>query len=83
MPVAYKRFTDVIALTIDHELVYGVQRGALDALYTSLGIKGPEGYNICRELAQESPQIADRRADLLKRLERLETASQQLLHVGM
>ena len=70
-------------MTIDRELVLGVQRGALDALYTALGIKGPEGYNICQELAQESPQIADRRADLQKRLERLETASQQLLHVGM
>ena len=83
IPVAYKRFADVIPMTIDHELVFGAQRGALDALYTALGIKGPEGYNICQELAQESPQIADRRADLQKRLERLETASQQLLHVGM
>jgi len=81
--VAYKRFTDLIPMTIDKELVMGMQKGALDALYTSLGIKSKDGYLICQELAQESPQIADRRAELVKKLERLEVANQQLLNMGM
>jgi len=70
-------------MTIDRELVTGMQKGALDALYTSLGIKGPNGYTICQELAQESPHIADRREELVKKLERLEVANQQLLSMGM
>ena len=53
----------------------------LKELYSKLGINGEDGIRICRELAQESPQVADKRADLLRKLERLETASAQLLHL--
>ena len=84
--VAYKRFADNIPLAIDMELVRGVERGMLKELYSKLGITGEDGTRICRELAQESPQIADKRADLVKKLERLETASAQLLqllHLGV
>ncbi|KAF8805211.1 hypothetical protein BYT27DRAFT_7258317 [Phlegmacium glaucopus] len=81
--VAYKRFVDNITLAIDVELVRGVERGVLEELYSKLGINGEDGARICRELAQESPQVADKRADLLKKLERLEIASEQLLHLGV
>ena len=53
----------------------------LKELYLKLGVNGEDGARICRELAQESPQVADKRADLLKKLERLEIASVQLLHM--
>lgn len=80
--MAYKRFADNVPLAIDRELVQGVERDLLQALYANLGVNGPEGTRICRELAQESPHISDRRADLQKKLERLEIASQELLHIG-
>jgi hypothetical protein len=44
---------------------------------------GPEGLRICRKLAQESPSVAGKREELLKRLERLETASRELVTVGL
>ena len=81
--VAYKRFADNIPLAIDMELVRGIERGMLKELYSKLGITGEDSTRICRELAQESPQVADKRADLLKKLERLEIASAQLLHLGV
>lgn len=80
--VAYKRFADNVALAIDAELVRGVENGMLQLLYTSLGINGPDGLRVCLELAQESPHIGDKRADLLKKLERLENASRELLSLG-
>ena len=80
--MAYKRFADNVPLAIDLELVQGAEQNILSTLYSSLGINGQDGARVCRELAQESPQIADRRADLLKKLERLETASDELLHIG-
>ena len=80
--VAYKRFADNVPLAIDLELVQGAEQNILSTLYSNLGINGQVGARICKELAQESPQIADRRADLLKRLERLQLASDELLHVG-
>ncbi|KAJ7831451.1 P-loop containing nucleoside triphosphate hydrolase protein [Mycena olivaceomarginata] len=81
--VAYKRIADNIPLAIDHELVRGAGRDLLPTLYRGLGINGPEGLRICRELAQESPSIAGKREELLKRLERLKTASRELVTVGL
>jgi hypothetical protein len=80
--VAYKRFTDNAPLAIDSELVRGAERGMLQLLYTTLGINGPDGLRICQDLAQESPHIAGKRSDLLKKLERLENASIELLSLG-
>lgn len=80
--MVYKRFADNVPLAIDLELVQGAETDILGTLYSNLGMNGQDGIRICKELAQESPQIADRRADLLKKLERLEIASDELLHVG-
>ena len=80
--VAYKRFSDNVPLAIDSELVRGAEKGMLQMLYTTLGINGPDGLRVCQELAQESPHIADKRSDLLKKLERLENASRELLSLG-
>ncbi|KAJ6578487.1 P-loop containing nucleoside triphosphate hydrolase protein [Mycena capillaripes] len=81
--VAYKRVADNVPLAIDHELVRGVGRDLLPTLYRGLGVNGPEGLRICRELAQESPSVAGKREELLKRAERLETASRELVLVGL
>ena len=80
--VAYKRFTDSVSLAIDLELVQGAEQNILSTLYSNLGINGQDRIRICKEFAQESPQIADQRARLMKRLERLQLASDELLHVG-
>ena len=41
--VAYECFAEAI----DHELVRGAERGALQMLHTSLGINDPDGLHIC------------------------------------
>ncbi|KAF9461844.1 P-loop containing nucleoside triphosphate hydrolase protein [Collybia nuda] len=81
--VAYKRFADNIPLAIDHELVRGIGRTILHTLYIGLGINGPEGHRICQELAQESPNISGKREELIKKLERMSVANEQLLQIGM
>jgi hypothetical protein len=81
--VAYKRFTDNVPLAIDHELVRGITRNVLSALNSGLGIHGPDGLRICQELAQEKPDIANRREELRKRLERLTEANHELMKFGL
>lgn len=80
--MAYKRFADAIPLTIDHELVFGVERDIMKIINAGLHIDGPGGYQMCEDLAQESPQVADKRADLERKLERLQSANRELLSVG-
>ncbi|KAF8181829.1 P-loop containing nucleoside triphosphate hydrolase protein [Pholiota molesta] len=81
--VAYKRFADLIPLAIDRELVRGAAKDVLQILYHNLGINGDDGARICKELSEESPQVAGRREDLRKKLERLEIASGELLALGI
>ncbi|KAF9047677.1 P-loop containing nucleoside triphosphate hydrolase protein [Panaeolus papilionaceus] len=81
--VAYKRFTDNVPLAVDFELLRGTHRDVLRNLHSGLGINGPQGSRICQELVQESTRVADKRADLRKKLERLEAANDELLRLGM
>ncbi|KAF9479395.1 hypothetical protein BDN70DRAFT_878878 [Pholiota conissans] len=82
--VAYKRFADLVPLALDRELVRGAGDAdhVLSILYKHLGVNGEEGARICKELSEESPQVAGRRVDLEKKLERLEIASGELLAIG-
>ncbi|KAJ8454305.1 hypothetical protein ONZ51_g13104 [Trametes cubensis] len=48
------------------------------ALRAGLGIGSPDVHARCKEYIQEPRQIADRREELMKRRERLETARRQL-----
>ncbi|KAG6827859.1 hypothetical protein H0H92_010192 [Tricholoma furcatifolium] len=80
--VAYKRFADNIPLAIDYELIWGAERDLLGALNTGLGIYGENGDRICREFAQEKASIAGRRDELTKKLNRMQAAAAQLLHIG-
>ncbi|KAJ3565327.1 hypothetical protein NP233_g7701 [Leucocoprinus birnbaumii] len=80
--VAYKRFADNVPMAIDRELVWGVERNVLPLLWNGLGLNSLDAHRICKEFAQESSAIANRREELTKKLQRLEEASQQLLQVG-
>jgi len=81
--VAYKRFADNIPLAIDLELVRGLESGVHSALCTHVGVSGPNATSICQKLAGEFPAVARDRADLLKKLERLGSASKELLYFGV
>ncbi|KAJ3563691.1 hypothetical protein NP233_g8780 [Leucocoprinus birnbaumii] len=80
--VAYKRFADNVPMAIDRELVCGIERDVLPLLWNGLGLNSLEAHRICKEFAQESSMIANRREELTKKLQRLEEATQQLLQVG-
>jgi hypothetical protein len=62
--------------------VHGLQRDVEAALIAGLGITGPDARRICMELVQEHPSVSQRREELTKRVERLRTASQELVEVG-
>ena len=81
--VAYKRFADNIPLAIDLELVRGLECGVHSTLCTLIGVSGPNATNICQKFAGEFPAVARDRADLLKKMERLESASKELLYFGV
>ncbi|KAL1744329.1 hypothetical protein HDZ31DRAFT_64162 [Schizophyllum fasciatum] len=80
--IAYKRFADNIPLAIDQELVRGIERRLPYVLLTGLHVHGPNGERICKELAEESPQIAMKREELRQRIERMSTASEELMDFG-
>jgi hypothetical protein len=69
-------------MAIDRELVCGVVKDMFPLLRNGLGLNSMDAHRICQELAQENPTICNRREELLKKLQRLEEASQQLLQVG-
>ncbi|KAH9474809.1 Interferon-induced GTP-binding protein Mx [Psilocybe cubensis] len=76
--VAYKRFIDNVSSAIDLELVTGLAEDLWPTLVSQLCINGPNGDKICKEFAQESPKIANRRLELTKKLERLEAGHNEL-----
>ncbi|TBU52257.1 P-loop containing nucleoside triphosphate hydrolase protein [Dichomitus squalens] len=83
--VAHKRFVDNIPNTIDYELILGLDRDqALDkALRKGLGIGGGDALAQCAEYIKEPRHVAERREELLKKRERLETARKQLTEVWL
>ncbi|KAH9925885.1 P-loop containing nucleoside triphosphate hydrolase protein [Epithele typhae] len=83
--VAYKRFSDCIPMALDHELVLALDRDqALEkALHAGLGIGGDGGRAQCAEYIREPRHVAERREELMKKRERLETARKQLADVWL
>jgi len=77
--VAYKRFVDHIPMAIDYELVRGGEVDVFHLLWTKLELDGKDAHNKCRDYAQEAAQIADRREELEKKLERLTEAIKHLI----
>lgn len=78
--VAFKRFSDMVPLMIDQELLRGLDwnRGLNSALTKGLGITGPGSLEKAKEYLQEPPDVKSRRESLLKKLQRLEAAWQEL-----
>jgi len=79
--VAYKRFVDIVPLAVDQEFLQGLKKNIHTDLCHELGLYGPDGSTISKEYARESPQLTSRRAELLKRIERLSTASEELMRM--
>lgn len=78
--VSYKRFTDMVPMTIDQELLRGLDwdRGIRAALIDGLEITGPDSFHRSEQFLQEPPDVQSRREDLVKRLERLRLAKREL-----
>lgn len=79
--VAFKRFTDMVPMTIDQELLRGLDwdRGLNSALTKCLGITGPGSLEKAKEYLQEPPDVRSRREDLMRKYERLLSAKRELL----
>ncbi|KAI0644851.1 P-loop containing nucleoside triphosphate hydrolase protein [Trametes meyenii] len=81
--VSYRGFTEIIPKMIDFALILGLDRDqALEkALRDGLGIGSVDGHARCKDYIKEPRAIADRRGELMKRRERLETARRKLAEV--
>ena len=79
-PVAFKRFTDMIPMAIDQELLRGLDwgRGLYPALTKGLEITGPGSLDKAKEYLQEPPEVKNRRESLQKKRERLQSAKREL-----
>ena len=79
-PVTFMRFTDMVPMVIDEELLRGLDwdRGLYPTLTKELGITGPGSLDKAKEYLQERPEDKSRREILLKKLERLRFAKREL-----
>jgi len=78
--VAFKRFTDMVPMAIDQELLRGLDwdRGLVSTLTKGLGITGPGSLEKAREYLQEPPDVRSQRENWLRRRERLLSAKREL-----
>ena len=81
--VAYQRYTDNIYRAIDMALLQGVEHGLFNTITTSLGIHGPNGHEICKQLAMEDPAISHKREELEAKLVSLKAASAELAYSSL
>ena len=78
--VAFVRFTDLVPMMIDQELLRGLDwdRGLHSTLTKGLGLTGPGSFEKAKGYLQEPPDIRSRREGLLRRRERLISAKREL-----
>lgn len=76
--MAYKRFTDIVPIAIDHEIVLGLQNGIDRALQEGLQITGPEGYNRCKSMLEEQISVVTARQEIQEKMQRLQAAREEL-----
>ena len=78
--VTFKRFTDLVPMAIDQELLRGLDwdRGLRLSLAKGLGITGPGSLDKAKEYLRELPDVKSRRESLQKKRERLESAKREL-----
>jgi len=83
-PVAFKRFADMVPMTIDQELLRGLDwnRGLHSDLTKGLEITGPGSLDKAKEYLQEPPDVKSRRESLSKKCERLLSAKRELQSLG-
>jgi len=70
-------------MAIDHEFVSGIERDIQVTLLKGLGLSGQNGFKIACELIQKPHHISARREQLQKKLDRLNAARNELLHIGL
>jgi GTPase SAR1 family protein len=83
--VAYKRIIDHIPLTIEHALHHALAEQLSQSLITSLLIDVASGHNFSErmnELVSEDPSIAQKRASLSTRKQRLSDIRRRLMTFG-
>ncbi|KAG2365973.1 P-loop containing nucleoside triphosphate hydrolase protein [Suillus spraguei] len=83
--VAYKRIIDHIPLTIEHALHYALAEQLSQSLLTSLltdVASGPNFSERMNELVSEDPSVAQKRALLLSRKQRLSDIRRRLVTFG-
>ncbi|KAF9783799.1 P-loop containing nucleoside triphosphate hydrolase protein [Thelephora terrestris] len=78
--LAFVRFTDLVPMMIDQELLRGLDwdRGLNSALTKGLGVTGPGSFERAKEYLQEPHDVKSRREGLLRKRERLLSAQRQL-----
>jgi hypothetical protein len=67
-------------MSIDRTLLRGIRTDLESALFTGMNINGPEGYERCRLLLSEPPDIVVRRTELQNKRDRLGKAKEELLN---
>ncbi|KAG1830238.1 P-loop containing nucleoside triphosphate hydrolase protein [Suillus variegatus] len=83
--VAYKRIIDNIPLTIEHALHHALAEQLSQSLFTSLLTDVASGHNFSErmnELVSEDPSVAQKRASLSTRKQRLSDIRRRLMTFG-
>lgn len=68
-------------MAIDYELVQGGELDVFRLLWNQLDLDSPNAQKMCDDYAQEATQIADKREELNKKLERLTEAAHHLFRI--
>ncbi|KAG8699689.1 hypothetical protein FRC08_005158 [Ceratobasidium sp. 394] len=76
--VAYKRFVDIIPMTVDETLVRGFSRGLEKRLFEGLGVSGDNAKEHCKAFLAHSHEITLERDMLKARRDRLNSAKQEI-----
>ncbi|CAE6423274.1 unnamed protein product [Rhizoctonia solani] len=79
--VAYKRFSDTVPLTIDHHYVRAFERTIQATLVAGLKISASDAHDRCAKWMAEPEPVAQKRAKLIDRKERLEAARMELIEI--
>jgi len=64
-------------------LVQGVEKGLFSDISSSLGIHGPNGHEVCKQLAMEDPAVSQKREELQAKLASLKAASSELAYSSL
>ncbi|KAJ7615866.1 P-loop containing nucleoside triphosphate hydrolase protein [Roridomyces roridus] len=80
--VSYRRIIDTVPGIIDSKFVRGISGDFQAQLVAEFKLGQPEGNAKCAEYLREDPAVIAKRADLVQRLNMLETVQKELLDFG-